>query len=152
MNIKKLKNFLTNAKKNTYASGDKNKVKIFSDDTKEYVFDEGDFRYIDRYKGFEKFSGKEEIFKNNKIVWSMNYRGGIKSEIIPAENIYQFLQEALKRITKDKPFRGPDNFRNDDFEYVNKVKGTVEKFEGWETICYKEELVYKLNYHGGLID
>jgi hypothetical protein len=37
----------------------------------------------------------------------MNYYGKIVSEIIPAKDIYQFLQEALKRVTKDKPFRGP---------------------------------------------
>ena len=152
MNIKKLEIFLTDAKKNTYASGNKNKVKIFSDGTKEYVFNKGDFKYIDRYKGFKRFRGKEKVFKNNKIVWSMSYYGGIVSEIIPTENIYQFLQEALKEITKNSPFRGPNNFRNNDFKYINKVKGTIEKFDGLETIHHKEELVYKLNYRGGLID
>jgi hypothetical protein len=52
---------------------------------------------------------------------------------------------------KDKPFRGPDNFKNGDFEYINKIEGTVEKFEGEEIIFYKKQAVYKLSYHGGLI-
>ena len=69
----------------------------------------------------------------------------------PAKKIYQFLREALKKTIRDKPFRGPDNLKRNNFEYVNKVKGTIEKFEGQETIFYKKQLVYKLSYHGGLI-
>jgi len=64
----------------------------------------------------------------------MNYYGKIVSEVIPAKDIYQFLQEALKRVTNDKPFRGPNNYRKDDFKYVNKIKARVEKFEGREII------------------
>jgi hypothetical protein len=57
---------------------------------------------------------------------------------------------SVKKITKDEPFRGPDNFKNDDFEYINKVDGTVEGFNGQEVIFYRKQQVYKLNYHGGL--
>jgi len=85
------------------------------------------------------------------MVWGMNYYGKITSETIPAKQIYQFLQETLKKITEDKPFRGPDNFKQGDFEYFNKVEGTLEDFKGNEKIFYKEQLVYKLNYNGGLI-
>lgn len=47
------------------------------------------------------------------MVWGMNYYGQVLSEIISAKDIYQFLQEALKRVSEDKPFRGrgPDNFK-----------------------------------------
>ena len=81
----------------------------------------------------------------------MNYYGEIVSKIIPTKEIYQFLQEVLKRITEDKPFRGPDNFKQGDFEYFNKAEGTLKSFEGEEKIFYKKQLVYKLNYTGGLI-
>jgi len=81
----------------------------------------------------------------------MNYYGEIITKIFSAKDIYYFLQEALKRASEDKPFRGPDNFKKADFEYSNKTKGTVKKFQGEEIIFYKEQIVYKLSYHGGLI-
>ncbi|PJB08627.1 hypothetical protein CO122_01295, partial [bacterium (Candidatus Gribaldobacteria) CG_4_9_14_3_um_filter_33_9] len=57
----------------------------------------------------------------------------------------------LKKVLENKPFRGPDNFKQGDFEYFNKVEGVVENFQGEEAIFYKKQLVYKLNYHGGLV-
>ena len=66
MDIAKLKQFLVNAKKNTYASGGESKAKTFFDGTKEYIFNEGNLKYVDRYKGHEEFNGEENIFKNLK--------------------------------------------------------------------------------------
>ena len=63
-----LKQFLIQAKQNTYASGGESQAKVLSDGRKEYVFKQGGFEYIDRYKGHEKFAGKEEVFKNNKLI------------------------------------------------------------------------------------
>ena len=57
----------------------------------------------------------------------------------------------VKKIPKDKPFRGPRRFKKDNFQYLNKIKGTVEKFKGEEKIFYKGKLVYGLVYHGGII-
>lgn len=48
-------------------------------------------------------------------------------------------------------FRGPSIFLKNDFKYVNKVKGVVGRFEGEETIFFKDKLVYQLNYHGGFV-
>ena len=151
MSIKQLSKFLVKAKINTYASGEERGEKTLSDGSRELKFKEKGFKYRDRYFEFNPFIGQEIVWQNKKVVWGMNYYGEIVSEITPAENIYQFLKEALKRITEDKPFRGPDSFKNNSFKYVNKVKGTTERFEGWETIYYKGELVYKLSYHGGLV-
>ena len=150
MDIKKLSKFLVKAKINTYASSGEGGEKPLSNGNKEFEFREKEFKYRDRYFGFNPFVGEEIVWQNEKVVWGMNYYGKIVSEIIPAKKIYQFLQEALKKITKDKPFRGPDNFKNDDFEYINKVDGTVEWFKGQEVIFYRKQQVYKLNYHGGL--
>ena len=50
------------------------------------------------------------------------------------------------------PFVGQEVvFQKDNFQYLNKIKGTVEKFEGEEKIFYKGKLVYGLVYHGGII-
>ena len=151
MNTKQLSKFLVKAKINTYASSGEKQEKKLSDGSKEFEFEEREFKYRDRYFGYNSFIGEEIVWQNKKVVWGMNYYGEIIPEIILAKQIYQFLQEALKKITEDKPFRGSNNFKENDFEYVNKNKGTVEKFEGCEMIFYKEELVYKLSYYGGVI-
>jgi len=151
INLNQLNQFLVKAKINTYTSSGEGGEKILPDESKKFEFEEKEFKYRDRYFGFDPFIGEEIVWQSEKVIWGMNYYGEIVSEIISAKSIYQFLQEALKKITKDKPFRGPDNFKKDEFEYINKVEGTVEKFKGEEIIFYKKQVVYKLNYHGGLI-
>jgi len=151
MNIVKLKQFLVNAKKNTYASGGESKAKTFFDGTKEYVFNEGNLKYVDRYKGHEKFSGEENVLKNNKIIWRMKYEGKILSDKIPADDIYSFLRKALKKIYKDSLFRGPKKLTSKGYKYINNTKGNIEKFSGEEKIFYKDELVYRLTYSGQIV-
>lgn len=151
MNIKQLSKFLVKAKIDTYASSEEGGEKVLPDGSKEFEFRKGKFKYRDRYFGFNSFIGEEIVWQDEKVVWGMNYYGKIISEIAPAKSVYQFLQEALKKIIEDKPFRGPDNFRGGDFEYINKIKGTVERFEGEEIISYKRKAVYRLVYHGGLV-
>ena len=151
MDPNKVSKFLVKAKINTYASSGEGGEKILPDGGKEFKFKERKFKYRDRYFGFNPFIGEEIVWQNEKIVWGMNYYGEIITKIFSAKDIYYFLQEALKRASEDKPFRGPDNFKKADFEYSNKIKGTVKKFQGEEIIFYKEQIVYKLSYHGGLI-
>ena len=151
MDTKQLSEFLVKAKINTYASGEEGGEKILPDVSKEFEFKEKEFKYRDRYFGFNLFIGEEVVFQNKEVIWGMNYYGRVISGSLPVKQIYQFLQEALKKVTEDKPFRGPDNFKKDGFEYINKAEGTIEKFKGQETIFYKGKEAYELNYHGGLV-
>ncbi|PIR89986.1 XRE family transcriptional regulator [bacterium (Candidatus Gribaldobacteria) CG07_land_8_20_14_0_80_33_18] len=151
MDIEQLSKFLVKAKINTYASSGEGGEKILFDESKEFEFEEKEFKYRDRYFGFDPFIGQEIVWQNGKIIWGMNYYGKVVSEVIPVKQIYQFLKEVLKKVLENKPFRGPDNFKQGDFEYFNKVEGVVENFQGEEAIFYKKQLVYKLNYHGGLV-
>lgn len=145
-----LAKFLVKAKKNTYASN--GKETIFEDGSRELVYEENEFRYRDRYFGFDSFIGEEIVWKNRKIIWGMNYSGRILKKTIPAKQIYNFLKESLKNISSEKPFRGPDNFKKSDLEYKNKTYGGIENFKGAETIFYKGKKVYVLEYHGGLLN
>ncbi len=151
MDIAKLKQFLVNAKKNTYASGGESKAKTFFDGTKEYIFNEGDLKYVDKYKGHEKFNGEENVFENNKIIWRMKYKGKILSDKISADDIYLFLRKALKKIYKDNSFRGPKKLISKEYKYINNIKGDIEKFSGEEKIFYKDELIYSLIYSGQIV-
>lgn len=143
--------FIIKAKQNTYASGGEGGEKVLADGCRELVFKEKKYEYRDKYFGFNPFAGQEVVFQNKQAIWAMNYYGYIVAELISAQDIYQFLKKALKKVTVNKPFRGPSDFTEGDFRYINESEGIIENFKGEEKIFYKEGLVYKLYYHGGLI-
>jgi hypothetical protein len=151
MNIEELCKFLVRAKANTYASGKEGTV--LSDGSKELIFEEGKFRYKDRYFGENPFIGEEVVFYQGKCVWGMNYFGCIVfSEDVSPKEVYKFLREALKRLGEKKPFRGPDKYEENSFKYSDKVEGDVDRFNGIEKIFYEGIEVYTLSYHGGIVE
>lgn len=85
----------------------------------------------------------------------MSYSGGMKSEYYKntsfAEKTFVFLKKVLSRVTEDMPFRGPKNFKEGDYEYVNKVEGDISNFKGHEVIFFKGKEVFSQDYIGGLI-
>jgi len=151
MDTQKLIQFLVKAKKNTYALGGEDNVKKFLDGRKEYIYKEGNFKYVDIYKGHEEFEGREEVFHNNKTIWSMKYKGKVLSNKLSADKIYLFLRKALKKIPDDKPFRGPEELVDGEYKYVNDIIGDIDNFTGEEKIFYDKKLLYKLVYSGEII-
>lgn len=143
---------MVNAKKNTYASKRETGEDILIDGGKELRFKENEFLYIDKYFGFNPFIGEEIVFENEKIVWGMNYYGKIIQKVIPEKEVYQFLKEALKKVSEKNPFRGCSEFKSGFLKYQNKFKGDIKKFQGEETIYFKGKIIYRLNFHGGLVE
>ena len=82
MDIEQLSKFLVKAKINTYASSGEGGEKILFDESKEFEFEEKEFKYRDRYFGFDPFIGQEIVWQNGKIIWGMNYYGKVVSEVI----------------------------------------------------------------------
>ncbi len=144
-----LKQFLIKAKANSYASGKEGTT--LPGDGKELSFAENEFTYKDRYFGENPFIGEEIIWKNERVVWGMNFYGGVSSKIAPVGDVYEFLQQALRAAKDDQPFRGPEHFAYQNFEYRNDIQGTIEAFTGVECIFYQDEEVYRLAYHGGIV-
>ncbi|QQG38893.1 MAG: hypothetical protein HYS32_00290 [Candidatus Woesearchaeota archaeon] len=145
----KLAEFIVKAKKATYASNQK--ARKLEDGTEEFVFQEGDYKYVDRYKGSKQFSGQENVFLLGILFWRMNYEGRVIDNI-NKDLIYGFLKKALFKVNKDKPFRGPLKFKENSLEYFNEVEGSIGLFKGKEKILYKGKVVYKLSYDGGRIN
>ncbi len=146
-----LNKFLVKAKTSTYASAKGGNKKVLDDGAKEMIFEEGNLKYRDRYYGFDPFIGEEVVFEDGEAIWSMNYYGKTTSKDIPAEQVYEFLKEALRQITKDKPFRGPDNFKKGELEYINESRGDFKDFSGTERILFRCKEVYRLEYHGCMV-
>jgi hypothetical protein len=144
--------FLIKAKKNTYASNGEFNEKRLKDGAKELVFSNNNFFYRDRYYGSKQFTGEEVVFVEDKPYWTMNYYGGCINDKCQQKEVYVFLKKCLKRVNSKTIFRGPEKYEKEDFIYINKIKGSFENFYGEEVIYFKNKKVYKLKYHGGLIE
>lgn len=141
-----LKQFLVDAKKNTYAnsSGKINSSRFKSYDL-QYI--DGDYVYLDSYFGTQSFSGQEIVWYKDEPVWSMNYYGDALSK----EFKTSFLKEALMFPSIELPYRGQRFFQKDKFTYIMEVCGEFEKFTGSEKVFFEEKLTYELFFHGGKI-
>ncbi len=146
-----LNDFIVKAKIATYASERETNEKVLQDGTKELVFVMDNFKYRDRYYGFNPFIGEELIWQDDNIVWAMNYWGRIYFDFVSPKKVYSFLKSALRQVKVGRPFRGPSNFVEGDFEYIDKSNGSIDNFTGTEIIIYKGKEIYKLYYHGGLM-
>jgi hypothetical protein len=154
VNIKKLANFLVKAKKQTYADDGK-EVTPQRPGFKELEYSDGDYVYRDSYTGFFSAPGQEIVRFKGIAIWSMAYSGGMKKKFHKdaefAEKVFTFLKKALSRVTEDIPFRGPENFKQGDFEYVNYFEGDITNFRGYEKILFKGKEVFNQDYIGGLV-
>ena len=81
----------------------------------------------------------------------MVYYGAVEKGVNKDE-VYKFLQNSLKQMPKDAPFRGPKKYESGDWRYENKWKDEVESFRGDEVIFKDGKKVYWAGYMGGLVD
>jgi hypothetical protein len=145
-----LVDFIIKAKTAGYATGGEDKELKFNDGSKGFTFSSDGYRYIDRYYGFNPFSGTEHVYETNEVlIWKMNYYGEILDTSSDPKNVYAFLREAMSSITPEYPFRGPANLKKGSLSYQNVQNGTLQSFYGNETIFDDGKMVYYLDYHGG---
>jgi hypothetical protein len=142
--------FLIEAKKNTYASS-RLTDKLNKDGSKELIFEKDNYIYVDKFCGYNPFSGQETIFENTKFIWSLNYYGLIETHLISEKDVYNFLKKALLKVETRFPYRGPNIYKENDFEYFCDTTGILERFIGKERIDYKGETIYTGVFHGGII-
>ncbi len=151
-NLEALRNFLVQAKRATYASGDESIKQKQADGSTTLIFEAGDFCYHDNYFGGEPYGGREVVFQAGEPVYLMAYYGQVNSEITDCSGVYQVLQQALSLIPEDKPFRGPAEYILGEYRYNNNFTGEIDSFSGEEVIKYQGQEIYRAKYIGGLVD
>lgn len=157
MDLKKLAKFLVKAKTQTYASVDSQEIKAERPLHKELEFEEGEFYYRDSYTGFFQAPGMEEVRlgKEGKTIWTMAYSGGMlpkfHEDIEFAKKVFAFLKKVLGLVAENFPFRGPKEFEEEDWRYVNKIEGNIKRFKGHEKIFFKGKEVFNQDYIGGVV-
>ncbi|MDF2936918.1 MAG: hypothetical protein K0Q90_2291 [Paenibacillaceae bacterium] len=151
----KLVRFLVQAKRNTYAAqGDEASVPPLLSGSKQLEYADGEYRYRDIYFGMDFFAGQEVVELEGRPVWTMVYSGGVTMSPASRERtaaVYRFLMSALKQVNPHQLYRGPERWREGDWEYRNTSQGGLGSFHGVESILLDGESVYELHYSGGLL-
>jgi len=149
---KELCKFLVEAKKSTYAAGD-SALKVVNDDkSTTLVFESGDWKYHDNYFGGEPYGGREVVFLKGEPVYIMTYYGQVADSVSDINKVYGVLMDALRLISVNTPYRGPEKYNNGDFSYENSFTGEVDNFFGEESISENGKEIYKARYMGGFVD
>lgn len=151
MNKEALRQFLVDSNKAGYAGGEeKNWVKE-TDGSTTIPFKKGEWKSHDNFFGGEPYGGRTIVSHEGKPTWMMVYYGWV-SEGVATDPVYGILRNALMQMPEDYPFRGPKEYKEGEYVYTNSWGGELERFSGEEKIIQGEELIYKANYIGGLVD
>ncbi|MBQ2659746.1 hypothetical protein IJF85_02105 [Candidatus Saccharibacteria bacterium] len=148
----KLKNFLVNAFRQGYGSG--NNPEEMSDGARIFAYEQGDWKYEDIYYGGEPYGGITTIYYLGRACWVMTYFGRVMPKA-KKDSVYACLGEALMHFSSAMPIRGPKSFdsKESGLTYRNARNGDLKFYHGREEICDKNgKLVYEMNYHGGFVD
>jgi hypothetical protein len=115
-------------------------------------FSDGEWSYHDSYFGGTDFIGEEVVYFAEKPVWAMNYYGRIlRGDLITAAETGQMIKASLSCMYKEDRFLGGFEHTENGLTYVDASEGNADCFHGHELIRRGGEIVYELDYHGGLI-
>jgi hypothetical protein len=154
--LDELASFLIEAKRRTYAGLDDDATvsQPLLSGSKQLEHRDGPYAYRDIYFGMAFFVGQETVSKNERVIWSMSYSGGVRQEIMDRTQMistYEFLRQALLAVNCNLPYRGPASFSIGDKRYLNRVEGALDRFHGTEEISERGSTLYELHYSGGLV-
>ncbi len=105
-----LKEFLIEAKKQTYANASAEKISSSRLNSKDYEYKKGNMIYHDTYFGGTNFIGEEAVYIDNKIYWAMNYYGITLDETLGEEDLTEL---GIKQAEELK-----DKIKNIDFDII----------------------------------
>ena len=116
-------------------------------------YSRGDFSYCDSYFGGKDFLGEEIIWFQSKPIWGENYYGKVLHPgVITPEETGKMIKASLSKQYLEGRFLGGFYYELMDWIYIDKNDGDWQSFIGEETITRDGIIVYRLNYHGGLIE
>lgn len=149
-----IEDFLIEAKKQTYANENVEKVLSARKNSKDYEYKRDNMVYHDTYFGGTNFIGEEVVYVDDKTYWAMNYYGVTLDETLGEEAMDNALRPALMNVGVDKdviPVRGPKEMINGEYKYSFEVVGDINYFSGVEIIYKNDKKIYELKCHGGLV-
>ncbi len=147
VNISALKEFITEARQTTYASGEQSVDSPRLMGSSQFEHQEADFFYRDIYfDGDNNFIGQEIVYQNKKPIWGMIYFGKSTDRETTA-----FLKKSLLELAEKCRLGEKCEFQEEAFHYLDSGTGTLERFSGEERILKNGKEIYDLSYRGGMI-
>lgn len=151
MEVDSLKQFLLDSNNAGYAGGN-SKLWIKNDDGSTTIpYEKGPWKSDDTFYGGEPYGGRIIVFYEKKPYWMMVYYGWVE-EGVDHDMVYNVLQNALKQMPLEHPYRGPEKYNEGTYFYTNAWKGDVTQYSGEETISMESNPIYTASYIGGLVD
>ena len=143
--------FILRAKQATYVGSGK-KLLPYRLGSHDLQYHEADWAYHDSYVGENDFMGEEIVYYRGKVVWGMNYYGRIlQPEKITSAQAGNVIKQSLTKMYQSGRFLGGFINTVDEYMYHDTNEGDPQYFTGKEWIEVDGEIVYSLDYHGGLI-
>ncbi len=143
--------FILRAKRATYVGSGK-KLLPYRLGSHDLQYFETDWAYHDSYVGENDFMGEEIVYYQGKVVWGMNYYGRIiQPEKITSAQAGIIIKQSLTKMYQAGSFLGGFINPVDEYIYQDTNNGDPLYFTGKECIERDGEVVYALDYHGGLI-
>lgn len=140
LDMRECQSFVHLAKRHTYGANGPQETLVLRHGSKDYRFQEGDYHYHDSYVGNEVFVGEELVYHQQRPLWALAYSGKVLSDRFSSS----FLKEALMRVPRNSPFRGPNQYSKGSYHYYCQTEGDFEWFQGKEIIYYEQEKVFEL--------
>lgn len=150
LNLKQLKEFLLKANM-PHATGTSKMVKE-QNGSRTIKFSDGDWSMEDNFFGGEPYGGRQVVFYKQAPAWICVYYGQVHSTNLTPDKVYDFLRKALQYPPADRPFRGPDSYKQSNLEYQNSLDGDADGYAGKEVILEDGKEIYWAKYLGGLVD
>jgi hypothetical protein len=151
MQIEQLNDIIVKAKASTYVGGG-TPAKSSRAGSRDLMWSEGDWSYLDSYFGGTDFIGQETVWLRGEPVWAMNYYGYIRvPELIDAQCAGATIKAALSSMYAQGRFLGGFEWSGDHGKYIDNSDGDVAHFHGREIIVVEGKTAYALDYFGGLI-
>lgn len=146
-----LNDFILRAKQSSYVGGGE-KLLPYRLGSHDLQYHEGDWVYHDCYFGENDFMGEEMVYYRGKVVWGMNYYGRvIQPDKITSVEAGAMIRQSLSKMYQSGRFLGGFKFSSGELNYTDTNDGDPSYFTGREWIDKNGEIVYSLDYHGGLI-
>lgn len=149
--VNELINFILQAKQATYVGNGKMLLpyRLGSHDLQ---YQNAEWSYHDSYFGENDFMGEELVYYRGRVVWGMNYFGRIiRPEIISSAQAGEVIKHSLTKMYQTGRFLGGFMNTVNQFTYKDMNEGDPLYFTGKEIIEADSQIVYALDYHGGLI-
>jgi len=147
INIESLKEFISEARANTYAADNSPVDNPRLLGSVQLEFQKRNLFYRDIYfPGIKNFIGQEIVYQDSEVIWGMNYIG---NQIGKLE--VSFLKESLFRMAGKCRFGLNCEYEKREFKYEDAGQGSLDSFSGQEKIFVAGKNIYKLDYRGGLI-